>query len=448
MNKIKSFGIYLIPIPFVLNFILNLNKNNHLFLGSLILGFFCFLFLYLIGKELNEALGLGSISLSITFYLMFAFTLNFVLLPLDRLFLNFQEMILIYNTLVVLFIFFKKKNPRYLLFALILLFVLRNIITVFDFDTSTYIQYSSDVSEFWLPMSNMIYSNDLYFSIQNNIMPGYSLLINFVYAKLYFLFFGNSSFSFNLIVPNIFLYLNLLLIIEIKSKKISKIIVLSIFTSILLNSVWLSYLFFNSLMGEVVVNYLFSVFLVNAYCNLKVHNNKYYFFILGFLYFLKPFSSVLFFIVALYLVFKQKKYSYVWLSMVGFFLNYIYSSLIFENQTTQNLYFRIFLENSNNLLDFQFENIFLILYQEIFIDKVLTLFIIIYIFSKIINTGTINNFNLLITILLINLFFVFILYTTIWKEVELGSAYRYIFSFINIMFLDFQLSVDKKLLNN
>ncbi len=446
MNKIKTFGIYLIPIPFVINFLLNLKENNHLILESLFLSFFCFLFLFLIGKELNNILGLESISLSISFYLVSAFAFNFLLLPLDKMVLNFKEMFLIYNILVVIFIFVKKRNPRYLFFALILLFGIRNIITLFELDTSTYLQYSSDVSEFWLPMSNMIYSNDLYFSIDNNVMPGYSLLINFVYAKLYFLFFGSYSFSFNLIVPNIFLYLNLLLIFEIKSKRITKIIVLSLYISILLNSVWLSYLFFNSLMGEVVVNYLFSVFLTNAFCNLNVQNSKYYFLILGFLYFLKPFASILFFIVVLYFVFRQKKYNYLWISMVGFFLNYLYSSLIFKNQTTQNLYFKIFRENSNNLFEFQFENIFLILTQEIFIDKVLTLFLLIYISLKIINIGTTENFNMLNSILLLNTLLVFFLYLTVWKEIELGSSYRYIFSFINIFFLDFKLSVDKNII--
>ena len=39
-------------------------------------------------------------------------------------------------------------------------------------------------------------------------------------------------------------------------------------------------------------------------------------------------------------------------------------------------------------------------------------------------------------IFLINLLFVFYLYTTVWKDIELGSAYRYIFSFLIILFID------------
>ena len=39
-------------------------------------------------------------------------------------------------------------------------------------------------------------------------------------------------------------------------------------------------------------------------------------------------------------------------------------------------------------------------------------------------------------IFLINLVLVFYLYVTVWKDIELGSAYRYIFSFLTILFID------------
>ena len=44
---------------------------------------------------------------------------------------------------------------------------------------------------------------------------------------------------------------------------------------------------------------------------------------------------------------------------------------------------------------------------------------------------------------LINLLFVFYLYTTVWKDIELGSAYRYIFSFLTILFIDLGNSYSK-----
>ena len=95
---------------------------------------------------------------------------------------------------------------------------------------------------------------------------------------------------------------------EVKSSKKVKIYILTLYIAIILNSVWLSYLFFNSFMGEVIVNFLFSSFLINAATNSKISKSKLYFLFLGFLYFLKPFSSVLFIIIAITLFLKYKKY--------------------------------------------------------------------------------------------------------------------------------------------
>ena len=51
--------------------------------------------------------------------------------------------------------------------------------------------------------------------------------------------------------------------------------------------------------------------------------------------------------------------------------------------------------------------------------------------------------NLMTLTLFLNLFLVLYLYSTIWKNIELGSAYRYIFSFINIYFIDFLYALEK-----
>ena len=81
---------------------------------------------------------------------------------------------------------------------------------------------------------------------------------------------------------------------ELNLSNFAKTILVLTYLPIILISDWLSYLFINSLMGEVVVNYVFSVFLVNAFQNKKNKDSKLYFFVLGFLYFLKPFSSFIF----------------------------------------------------------------------------------------------------------------------------------------------------------
>lgn len=443
MIKLKENIIYVFIFPFLINFLYNLHSNEHIYYLSLLISFYCFIILYLIGREIDIVLKLNSVTLSICFYLIGLFGLDFFFLPFEQLTLSFKEVFIVYNVLVIFMIMLKNKIPKYFALAILLLLVFRYFSGIYDFDTKNYIQYSSDVVEFWLPMSEMIYSNDLHFSITNNLMPGYSLLINYIYAELYFLFIGETTLSFTLIIPNIFLFLNLLMFYEVKSSRNVKIYISTLYIAIILNSVWLSYLFFNSLMGEVVVNFLFSSFLINAFTNSKIAKSKLYFLFLGFLYFLKPFSSVLFIVIAITLFVKNKKYYQLYLPMIGFVINSLYSNFIFTDLKTQNIYFKIFNDNSEKLFDFYFENIFLILRQEIFIDKVLTLFLLFYLIVKLKSFRKKGNFNILNLILFLNFILVFYLYSTIWKDIELGSAYRYIFSFINIYFIDIQVSINK-----
>ena len=218
--------------------------------------------------------------------------------------------------------------------------------------------------------------------------------------------------------------------------------ILLIFASIVLNSDWLSYLFFNSLMGEVIVNYFFSVFLANAFFNKDIYKNKVYFFCLGFLYFLKPFVSILFLIISFYFFIKYKKTYYIFLSIIGITLNSIYNFFIFAKQGNElgvisdNVYFKILLENSEKFFNFETENIKLIIFNEIAIDKVLILFLFFYILISIVNIYQNKTLNIMNSLFLINLLLVFYLYTTVWKDIELGSAYRYIFSFLTILFVD------------
>jgi hypothetical protein len=299
-------------------------------------------------------------------------------------------------------------------------------------------------------MTLEIYNTDLFISLKNNIIPGYSLLINYIYAEIYFIFLGNNT-AYTQIVPNIFLFLNLLIFSEVKISTTSRINIIIFYVAILLNSDWLSFLFFNSLMGEVVVNYFFSVFLVNAYLNERVINNKMFFIFLGFLYFLKPFSSILFLIIPIYYMIKYKTYIYLLLSFIGVILSSIYNQIILNTNEfksaiqNENTYLNIFIENVDKLSEFKLSNILLILTQEVLIDKVLSLFIFLYVLSKIFIVTDIKRINLMNFILIFNTFLVFYLYATVWQNIELGSAYRYIFSFVNIFFIDFAINMDKKI---
>jgi len=317
MNKYLKNLIYFVPIPFVINFLSNLSSISHLNLQSLLLAFFPFIFLYYLGDEINTILNLNSISLSISIYLMGLFIINFIFLPIDKYFLSFSDILIIYNLFVGLYCLYFSESKNKVLIIFGSLFLLRILFNLYGFNEFNYIEYNSDVPEFWLPTTEKIYNSDLYFSIQENIIQGYPLMIPHIFANLHYLFFGSSTYLFSFIIPNIFLYLNLFLIYESLQTKSVKYVTMITFTSILINSDWLSYLFFNSLMGEVVVNYLFSVFLVNAYLNKNIGNQKIYYLFLGFLYFLKPFASLLFVFFAIFhYIIVYKKMSFQKLKIV------------------------------------------------------------------------------------------------------------------------------------
>ena len=64
-------------------------------------------------------------------------------------------------------------------------------------------------------------------------------MINFIYAKIHFIFFSGDMFIFNQAIPNIFLYLNLLLLLELKISNFTKSILVLTHLPIILNSDWL-----------------------------------------------------------------------------------------------------------------------------------------------------------------------------------------------------------------
>ena len=148
---------------------------------------------------------------------------------------------------------------------------------------------------------------------------------------------------------------------------------------------------------------------------------------------------------------KYKTYFYLLLSFIGVILSSIYNQIILNTNEfksaiqNENTYLNIFIENVDKLSEFKLSNILLILTQEVLIDKVLSLFIFLYVLSKIFIVTDIKRINLMNFILIFNTFLVFYLYATVWQNIELGSAYRYIFSFVNIFFIDFAINMDKKI---
>jgi len=164
---------------------------------------------------------------------------------------------------------------------------------------------------------------------------------------------------------------------------------------------------------------------------------------------LKPFASFLFVFIGIFHYIKYKKNFILFFTFIGILVRRIYNSFNFfkpdslKSQSSENIYLDIFLENFEKLFEFKLENISLIVKNEILIDRILFLFLMIYLIIKLVNINSENNFNILNILFFINAILVFYLYSTIWKEIELGSAYRYLFSFITIVFVDLQFTLEK-----
>src|SRR6056300_732404 len=210
MNNLKNYIPFLIVVPFLLNFILNFNSLSHIYIKTLLISLLCFLFLYVVGYEINKLFKFNSVALSIAVYLVSFFAINFLILPIDKEYFSFKDIFIYSNTLLLVFYIYKKRNFKKPFLIIISLLVIRLVTSNYSFFDFNYIQYSSDVMKFWQPMTEKIYNKDLYFAYRLNIFEGYSLMINHIFATLNLLFIGKQFFNFSLVIPNIFLFLNLL----------------------------------------------------------------------------------------------------------------------------------------------------------------------------------------------------------------------------------------------
>ena len=300
---------------------------------------------------------------------------------------------------------------------------------------------NGDVEYFWFPMTKMIYENNLNYALLNNIEPGYGLLINNTYAVLTKLSINNFNFDFSPSIVNVFIFLFLLFVMEQNFSNSTKIVLFILFTSIVLNSVWLSYLFTNSLMGESVINLFFPIIIVTlTKNNFRSQKTKYFvYFIVGFLYLSKPFVSILVLIYVIFLSIKDKDIISSLFGFSGFVLNFINYNFIIDIQTSNNYFSIGEFYYLGNLETIKFQNITKILKNIIVLDRVMTIFIallfIYLVFAKYTSKSILNKEFLFLIIL--NIVLVFLLYITIWQDRELDSAYRYIFSFFNLYLIYF-----------
>lgn len=450
-NKLKYFQnkdilFFLIFLPIPLNFILNyfsspfiesiLKFNYFDFFSSILL--FCFL--YIVGSYISENLNLPYVSTGIVVYILSYFVLdNFILFFYVN--ITNKNLFFITNALWFFYIVFLKKN-WFDFFKIFFTYLFLNAFNNLFFAKLTINKnVVGDVKDIHYEHVSTIYQNSYFYSVNNPTLEGYPQLTSYFQAVLNRISISLDEFQHLASSINVLYFLVILLIFEIDISKGSKYYLSAILTALIYNSTWLKLVFVDSLMTEGTLNYLFCSMMLSAikYLISQQFNAPIIFFNFGLLYLCKQFISLLALIsiCIFFLLIKNRTHALFGLS--GLVLKEL-SHLFYFKDLTKNyhlkevdlidLFFDFIL-----FRDLKLENITTII-NNLFLDKPTFLIFFIFFFLAGIyyfeNGFSSREINILVIIILINFLFVFMLYVSIWKNMELESPVRYMH---NLMFL-------------
>ncbi len=445
MNLKKNY-LYILFFPLFLNFFYNflttspveklLNFNYYDLISSLLL----FLFLILIGKLIKNSLQLVNKSVSIVLYLLSFFIADniFTILSFGT---NHFIVFLIVNSFWLIFLLSKKTKILDLTF-LILSIVLLNLYNhVFFNNLSKNKNVIGDVKDVHLQNVQNLYEKGYLYSMNNSTLEGYPQLVAYFQATLNRLSMSIETFSNLSSAVNVLFFLTLLLVYETKISNFGKFIMGMTFTVLIYNSEWLKLIFVDSLMTEGTLSYLLAAILMGVVQtkNKGSKNLRLVFLLLGTLYLAKQFISLLSLISVIYFLFLKETRKFAVFGFFGLILKELSFVTVFKN-LTKNYHLK-----QIDLIDTFFD---LILFRDLKISNVQTIlrnlfldkpsFLIFVIFFILLGILILNKkaFNqdlvLYSSIVLINFLLVFLLYVSVWRNMELESPIRY---FLNLLHL-------------
>ena len=321
--------------PIILNAVLNfLNPNsfnNFLQTKNLVL-FISFklgsFFYFYLSRMIKTFLKLDSFSLSLSMFLVSFFVFESLFLFITKN-LSFDTSIAIVSTIWISVILFKRKN--YLeIFKLTSIYIIWRFFNHFFLNTlkdlSNYVELNSDVPAQWIGIVEMIYNKNYFYAFENNLIEGQGLLPSYIQALMLKIGFGLENFTFIPVTINLLLFFGILLIIDLPIDSNNKLVLIFSFIFLILNNNCLKYLMINSLIIEVIVSFLFGVFLYNLKDNL--YSNKFssllFFLFFGSLTLTKNFVSLLAIVVVTIclLFFKRNRYVLFGPGVYGLYLLY------------------------------------------------------------------------------------------------------------------------------
>lgn len=452
VKLIKSNGLIIFSLPLIINTFLNifekanikiLNEINFAKFGSFILGSLFFIYL---SNFLNNRYLLGGKSIGLVLFLTSYFIFDTVLLFFSKNF-NFKFTFIFISLLWCVLIIYKTKSLVEITKILLLFFIYR-IFNHFFFaeiaNNSNYQELNTDVPVQWFGIASMIFEENYYFALKNNLIEGQGLLPSYIQALMLEMGFNLEKFQFIQINSYLFLTFTILLITDLKISKKNKIASSIFFIAIIINNDWLEYLLINSLMIEGIVSFFISVYLYNFIQMYKSNNIKSFIFFLSFggMVLTKNFISIISLILIISSVFLLRKNVFLIGGFIVYGFNLFYQNIYFSRLQsvayTSEIDFKDLFLDFIYLRDIEITNIRNII-EQFLIDKPTTYLVIGFLILNILGLFkykfNLHTDELLFFVVLLNFILVNLLYISYWKNVEFESSYRYIVVCFHLIFI-------------
>lgn len=443
----KQLKLFLLFIPVYINYLFNIfdGKVTFNFISSALNFIFTFLFfllLFLIGKNNKNIFKLNSISIGIVVYLISFFFLDYLLLFL-KFNLSFENIFIVTNIIWITFYILKLKRFKIVL-PMVSTFILIKIYNFLFYDyLRINLNFIGDVTDFQLSFTKKIFETSYFDSLNNSVLEGYPQFLNYIFAIFNKILSVNDTFIFYESSSNIILFLTILFFYEFIPSKRYFLIISSFYYIIIFNSDWLKFLFYNSLMVEGLVSYLFCITFISLIKSIARNekNKSLYLFLFSFMFMTKQFISIITVILIISLFIYKRDLKILLLGNFGLILNELSYFTIFKN-LTKNYHLKQFDLNDAifDLIlqrDLEYINVIKII-KNLFVDKPYSYFLLIYLIfiflylSKYLITKNKFENNFYILSISLNFIFIFTLYISIWKNMELESPIRYMLSFFHI----------------
>jgi hypothetical protein len=404
-----------------------------------------------VGNSVKHSLKLESVSLGITYYLFTFFIFDTIVLFFYQK-LSFLQILFIVNLLWISFFIFKIRSLKNFLFLTIPFISLRIFFNEFNSQFTINKNIRGDVEAIFFQQAKNIYEGSYFNSINNYVFEGYPQFLSYIQSIFLGLSSNIETYNFFSFTSHIVFYLTLLFFMELNISNFHKFISITLFSLLLFNSEFLQFLFTASLMSEGLVS-LFTAILTISVIN-NTNNSKeldYKIFLLfGIMYFSKQFNSSLVLITILFLFFMKRRSKIVLFGFSGIVLKELLYLFVFTEVSKDHHIKQIDVRDTifDLLLfrDLQIQNIFSIL-QNLWKDKPIVILFFIFYFSYIYSRIFVKKFELqtdLIFILInLNIVFVFLIYISVWQNMELESPIRYFMNYLHLLVISIFLVIEK-----